>query len=174
MVRQVAALLLTSGLVSYLGACRTVDLAGRAPTASLSTDSTEIGVHKSGSVYLAKIGFTYVNTTSKPVSKAGCGGPPFPQVEKKVNGRWVAAFYAAYLMCLTKPDFMIPSGGSFRNAVQFHAYEPGHHSGPELLVGSIDGIYRLRWDFVEGTDATAKDARKVLATSNEFRMVLTK
>jgi len=129
-------------------------------------------VRHSGFTYHAKIGFVYTNTTAKPVSKAGCGSPPFPGLEKKVNDQWVAAYYPLYLMCLTKPDFMLESGQTYRGVLEFMAHEPGHHTGPELRVDSIDGIYRLRWDFAEGTDATAKGARRVQSISNEFRMVL--
>jgi hypothetical protein len=43
---------------------------------------------------------------------------------------------------------------------------------PRLDVTSIDGVYRLRWDFVEGTDASVHGAKVVKSTSNEFRMVL--
>ena len=168
---NVLAILFVVGSVAYTGACETIGLS-RPPTASLRTDSTQIGARRSGFAVFAKIGFTYTNTTSNPVSKAGCGGPQFPALEKKVNDRWVAAYYPIYLMCLTKPDFMIPSGQSFHSELQFEAYEPGHHTGPELLVGSIDGIYRLRWDLVQGTDATVRGAKSVIATSNEFRMVL--
>jgi len=67
---------------------------------------------------------------------------------------------------------MIASGGTFKGVLNFSAFEPGHNWGPELRVASIDGIYRLRWDFAEGTDATASGVRKVESTSNEFRMVL--
>lgn len=103
---------------------------------------------------------------------AGCGGPPFPTLEKKVNGQWVTAYYPNYLLCLTKPDFRVEGGQSYRDVLQFWAFEPGHVSGATLMVDSIDGIYRLRWNFREGIDALAKDARPVESISNEFRMVL--
>jgi hypothetical protein len=51
------------------------------------------------------------------------------------------------------------------------ASAPGHNMMPELKVDSIDGTYRLRWIFSEGTEAS-RDARKVEGISNEFRMVL--
>ena len=44
---------------------------------------------------------------------------------------------------------------------------PGNNTYPTLMVDSIDGTYRLRWDFSEGAVAHAKGARKVAATSNE-------
>jgi hypothetical protein len=93
-------------------------------------------------------------------------------LEKKLNDQWVAAYYPFYPMCLTKPDFMLESGQKYSGILEFMAFEPGNRTGPELVVDSIDGIYRLRWDFAEGTDATAKGARRVQSISNEFRMVL--
>jgi hypothetical protein len=75
-------------------------------------------------------------------------------------------------MCLTKPDFTLQSGKSFRGVLPFAAYEPGHNTMPTLDVASIDGVYRLRWDFVQGADASVRGAPIVKSTSNEFRMVL--
>ena len=63
--RKNLALLVIVGSVSYSGACETLGIADRQLSASLRTDSAEIGVHKSGNAYLAKIGFLYVNTTSQ-------------------------------------------------------------------------------------------------------------
>jgi hypothetical protein len=155
-----------------LFACGPLHLSREAPTASLRTDSAEVGVHRNGFAYVANIGFTYVNTTDKPVSKAGCGFPPLPELEKRVDGKWVSAYSPGYLLCLSKPDFMLRSGEAYHGVIPFLAYEPGHNAAPRLDVASIDGIYRLRWDMVEGTDATDKDARIIRSTSNEFRMVL--
>jgi len=63
--RKILALPLIIGFASYFGGCETLGIADRQPSASLRTDSAEIGVHKSGNAYLAKIGFLYVNTTSQ-------------------------------------------------------------------------------------------------------------
>jgi hypothetical protein len=129
-------------------------------------------VRLSGFVYSADIGFVYTNTTAKPVSKAGCGSPVFPTLEKNVKDKWVPAYYPIYLACLSKPDFMLRSGEEYHGVLHFMAFEPGHNAGPTLMVDSIDGIYQLRWDFAEGTDATANGVRRIESTSNEFRMVL--
>lgn len=164
--------LVAIGFFVSLGACQTLGPSELPLTASLQTDSAEIGVHHSGFAYGAEIGFVYTNTTSGPVSKGGCGGPPFPDLQKKVNGTWVYAYNPIYLLCLTKPDFKLESGQSFRGVLRFGAFDPGHNTEPVLKVDSIDGIYRLQWTFAEGTDAAAKDARRVESTSNEFRMIL--
>jgi hypothetical protein len=157
--------------LSFLAACQTLGVSAPPLTASLRTDSTQVTVHRSGFNYAATIGFAYTNTTPRPVSKRGCGVTP-PELEKKVNGQWVTAYRPVLLMCLRVPDFSIGSGQTYRDALQFMAAEPGHNIGPVLDVDSIDGVYRLRWDLVEGTDAGAKGARIVKSTSNEFRMVL--
>ena len=159
-------------LIVVLAACHTLKPPTRPLTTALRADSAEIHVRRSDYAFIANIPFVFTNTTAKALSVAGCGGPVFPALEKRVNNRWVEAYYPAYLSCLTKPDFMLKSGEEFRNVLQFSAYEPGHNTHPLLEVESIDGIYRLRWFLAEGTDATAKDARRVEATSNEFRMVL--
>ena len=157
--------------LSVLTACQTVGVSSPTLSASLRTDSTQVSVHRSGFNYIATIGFVYTNTTSTPVSKRGCGVTP-PDLEKKVNGEWVIAYRPVLPMCLRVPDFSIASGQTYHDLLQFMAAEPGHNTFPVLDVGSIDGIYRLRWDLVEGADAGAKGARTVKSTSNEFRMVL--
>jgi hypothetical protein len=165
------AAVLTLGAISYLDACQALGLSRRELTASLHVDSTEISVHATEVGYRAKIPFVYVNTTPGPVSKGGCGFPPFPELQKKVDGKWVAAYYPAYLLCLTKPDYSLPSGGTYRGVLDFFAAKPGHNTEPTLRVDSIDGVYRLEWDFVEGADTEVKKARTVRAISNEFRMI---
>lgn len=140
--------------------------------ASLRTDSTEIGVHSNEIGFNAKIGFVYTNTTDGPVAKAGCGFPPFPELQKKVDGQWVPAYYPVYLLCLTKPDFSLPSGSSYRGVLDFFAAKPGQSWAPVLLVDSIDGVYRLEWDFVQGTDTEFGNGKIVKSFSNEFHMVL--
>jgi N-acetylglutamate synthase-like GNAT family acetyltransferase len=159
-------------LIVFVAACGALSPLKQPLTASLRADSAEIHVRRSGFTYSANIPFVYTNTTANPVSMAGCGGPYWPALEKKVNDRWVAAYYPNRLLCLIKPDFMIESGKTYRDVLQFAAYEPGHNIGPDLRVDSIDGTYRLRSVFAEGTDATAKDVGSVEAISNEFRMVL--
>lgn len=154
------------------GACDPSRLAHPELTASLRADSAEIGVRSSELGFSAKIGFVYTNTTDGPVAKAGCGFPPLPELQKKVDGQWVPAYYPVYLLCLTKPDFSLPSGSSYRGVLDFFAARPGQNWAPVLLVDSIDGVYRLEWDFVEGTDTEIKNARIIKAFSNEFRMVL--
>ena len=158
--------------LASLMACETLKPLRRPLTASLRTDSAEIGVQFRPPVYVAKIGFVFVNTTAGPISKAGCGGLPDPQVEKKVDGHWVPAYHPVDLACRITPDFRIESGATLRGVVSFGAYERGHNTYPELLVDSIDGIYRLWWSFVQGADASLKSARRVDAVSDEFRMVL--
>jgi hypothetical protein len=82
------------------------------------------------------------------------------------------AYDPVYPMCLTLPGLVLKAGESHHGVLSFMAAEPGHHWFPILNVDSIDGIYRLRWDFREGVDALAKGGRTVTSVSNEFRMVL--
>lgn len=158
--------------LTYQVACASLSRNRKPLSAYLHTDSTEIGVQFRGNAYVARIGFVLINNTGGPISRAGCGGPGWPDVEKKVNERWVPAYYPVYLACRMIPDFSWESGAAHRDAVAFMAFEPGHRMMPELLVDSIDGVYRLHWNFSEGREAGAKGARRVEAISNEFRMVL--
>jgi hypothetical protein len=173
---EVPASLLAIGALAVLAGCQT--LGSRAPaTASLRTDSAQVVAHHSGFGYGADIGFLYTNTTTKTVSKAGCGGPTPPDLEKKVNDHWVRAYDPIYPSCLTLPGLVLKPGESHHGVLRFMAAEPGHNTYPMLNVASIDGIYRLRWDFgegVEGVDDLVKDRhrRTVTSVSNEFRMVL--
>jgi L,D-peptidoglycan transpeptidase YkuD (ErfK/YbiS/YcfS/YnhG family) len=154
-----------------LTACHGLNLTPRPSHAVLSVNPTEIHVQRRGFGYWATIPFVYVNTTAAPVSKVSCGIPS-PFVEKKVNGRWVHADDEGLIQCRSSPDFSIGSGRNYSSVVRWIAHERGHNTGPELRVDSIGGIYRLRWDFVEGTVADAPGARKVETVSNEFRMTL--
>ena len=170
--RKGLATLLCAIPLAYLGACQSLGFSNRPLTAFLRTDSAEVTVRHSGHAYFANIGFVYTNTTSGPVAQGGCGFPPFPTLEKKVKGQWILAYNPIYLACLTKPDFMLPSGASYHGVIPFTAYERGQNTSPTLDVDSIDGVYRLRWDFAQGTDESEEGARRVVSTSNEFRMVL--
>jgi len=158
--------------VAYLAGCQSLLPPPEPLHAPIVTDSSEIGVSFRGNVYVAKIGFTFTNTTGHLISRAGCGGPGWPAVEKKVKDRWVPAYYPVYPMCRTIPDFSWEPGAQIRDQVSFMAFAPGHNTMPELIVDSIDGIYRLHWGFTQGRNASAEKARRVDAVSNEFRMIL--
>lgn len=158
--------------------CRTLQRSRAPLRAELRTDSTEIGVHL-GPNYIANIGFVFVNTTAGPVSLSGCGGPPMPELEKLVNGNWMAAYHPVVLACLSIPDFYLPSGATYRNEVRFMAAARGTNTFPQLEVDSINGVYRLRWVLKEGMGIRSPadinnraDSRLVEAISNQFRMIL--
>jgi hypothetical protein len=164
--------LLTIGSLQSLVACQTLVPSRRPASVLLRTDSTVIGAHHSGFYYIAKIGFILVNTTPEPISRRGCGGPGWPYLEKKVGDRWVAAYSPVVAACLTLPDWSLPSGATYRGLLDLMAFEPGHNAAPELMVDSIDGIFRLTWGFAQGTDPSVKGVRKVESVSNEFRITL--
>lgn len=137
----------------------------------LSVTPAEIHVQHTGIAYSASIPFVYVNTTSSPVSRRGCG-ISLPYLERKVGDRWVSAYDRIEAACLTLPDFSVPRGRSYAGVLPVFAFEPGHNTLPEWNGSGIDGTYRLRWDFVEGTVADRSGARKVESFSNEFKMKL--
>jgi hypothetical protein len=172
--RKALAAILVMGAPICLVACQTLGFSRKPLTASLRTDSAQVAVHRSGIGYIANIGFAYTNTTDKLVSKAGCGGPYFPALEKKVKNRWVSAYAPNYLACLVDPSLVVESGETYHGTLPYRVYEPGHHTVPTVQVDSIDGLYRLRWVLSQGPRETAEGARRVESTSNEFRMVLIK
>ena len=158
--------------IGLLAACQSFGVRRTPLHALLLTDSSEVSAYHRGIGYHANIGFTLTNNTGRTISRAGCGGPGWPSLEKKVNSQWVAAYYPAVLLCRTIPDYSWPPGARFHDVLQFAAVERGHNIHPEIRVDSIDGIYRLHWSFTEGTEAGAKGARTVEAISNEFAMKL--
>jgi len=159
-------------LLSLLVACQALIPPRAPPLIAIHTDSAEVGVHFNQYTYFGKIGFSFVNDTGTPLSRAGCGGPGWPDLEKNVDGRWVPAYYQVYLTCRTTPDFFLPPGATYRSVLDFMAFEPGHNTAPELLVKTIDGVYRLHWGFVAAQRTDEMGARPVELISNEFRMVL--
>jgi hypothetical protein len=163
---------LTALLVCLPVGCQTLRFHPEPLHAPIVTDSSEISVLFRDNAYVAKIGFTFTNTTGHPISRAGCGGPGWPDVEKKVDDRWMPAYYPVYLLCRTIPDFSLEPGAQIRDQVSFMAFARGHNTMPELMVDSIDGVYRLHWSFTEGRNASTENARRVDAVSNEFRIVL--
>ena len=138
----------------------------------LRTDSAEFGVQASGYFYRAAIPFTYTNESGNALSKAGCGGPQLPTLEKKVGDNWVVAYYAIYALCLDTPDFAVENGATYHSVLKVDVSQPGHNFAPELRVDSIEGTYRLRWELSSGREAGAKGAKTVSSTSNEFRLEL--
>src|ERR1700737_3637912 len=154
-----SATLLAVGSLLWFGACQTLRLSRAPLTAPIRTDSVQIGVRHGGYTYKAEIGLVFTNTTPNPVSTAvWC--PPFQRLEKKVQDHWVRA--TAYNNCLLSagmPGLTIESGQSYRDVFQLLASDHGHAGWPELRVDSIDGIFRLRWDFVEGTNPSATGGR---------------
>jgi hypothetical protein len=156
----------------YLSGCQTLRSRQDPLHVAIVTDSQEIAVTLEGISYRASIGFTFTNTTGRVISRSGCGGPGWPDVEKNVGDRWVPAFYQIYLACRTYPDFSWQPGAKFHDRVTFMAFVRGKRNLPELMVDSIDGVYRLHWSFTEGRDPSAKNARRVDAISNSFHMTL--
>lgn len=159
--------------LSRVAACSLLWLIGCQPTSPIAsgstpvlrTESTEFAVQAIGYFYRTTIPFTYTNETGDVVSKQGCGGPELPIMEKKVGDRWVVAYNAIYNDCLTIPDFAVETGATYQGVLYVDVSQPGHNSGPELRVDSIEGTYRLTWDLSSGRKAGAKGSRIVSSTS---------
>jgi hypothetical protein len=100
-----------------------------------------------------------VNTTQNQIS-GGC----LPNLEKKVNGKWVTAHFGVMLGC---NGLTLELERSYRDTVPYFA----SNITTELRGAPIEGTYRLRWRFVEGKDLSDERARKVEAISNEFHLI---
>ena len=141
-------------LLIALHACQTLRQSEPAYTL-LRTDSAEIAVG-GGLIY---IGMVLVNTTQNQIS-GGC----LPNLEKKVNEKWVTAHFGVMLGC---NGLTLEPGRSYRDTVPYFA----SNIATELRGAPIEGTYRLRSRFVEGKDLSDERARKVEAISNEFRLI---
>jgi hypothetical protein len=172
MKRKIFTMMFLVLILGSLGGCQTLRGARPPLHALLVTDSTEVTAYHRGIGYTAKIGFTFTNTTGKTIARSGCGWPGSPDLEKKVDSRWVIAYNPVVLTCRTSPDFSWEPGTRLHDVLQFAAAERGHNFDPVINVDSIPGVYRLRWTFTVGTEAGAKGARSVEAISNEFVMKL--
>jgi hypothetical protein len=90
-------------------------------------------------------------------------------LEKKMGNEWKALPANSILYC---------SGGTFESGEIFHTqFEMLASNILEDLsiqdprgIKSIDGVYRLRWHFVEGRDPQSIRARPVSGVSNEFQL----
>jgi hypothetical protein len=137
---------------------------------AFTTDSTRYSVRREGILYRANIGYPLANRSGGTISQNYCRTPTPPKVEKRVGDRWVAAYHAVVLLCLTLPPFRIRDGETYSSTVPFAAAPPGLNVGPELLVSPVPGIYRLRWGFSVGPDPAA-NGPTVEVISNEFQLV---
>ena len=155
-------------LLTELAGCRTLREGSSELRLSFVTDSSHVTVYDRGNAYVGNIAYTLTNTTNQPISRSGCGGPGYPDLEKKVSNRWVVAYDNISLACRTHPDFSWDPGSQIRDVLRFTAFKPGHNTYPQIRVDSIDGTYRLRWSFTEGRQEGAKGARSIEAVSNEF------
>jgi hypothetical protein len=85
-------------------------------------------------------------------------------MQKKVNAKWVPADFGNVLGC---PGQSLERGSTLRDTlIVFTSNLIEQLKG----VSPLDGVYRLRWPFVEGPNSQAMRARKMEALSNEFRM----
>lgn len=159
-----------AGLIA--SACHSVNSPDPSLRASLVADSAQFTVVHQGTFFNGQIGFTFTNTTQSVVSRAGCGGPGWPELQKNVDGRWVTAYDQISLACRTIPDFSWQPGELMHSVLQFSVAERGQSFYPQLNVASIDGVYRLRWTFAVGREAGAPGAQEVEAISNRFRLRL--
>ena len=158
--RAKAAAVLSLACALHIAGCRTFQY-HEPYLHMLQTDSPEVGVRGA----IVTIGFSFANMTGKQI----CGDCD-PMLERKVKDEWK-----------TLPVNSLPScvGLTFERGAIFHTQFEMLASNiledfrlPSLQgVASIDGVYRLRWRFVEGGDPHSTRARRVSGVSNEFHLL---
>jgi len=99
----------------------------------LQTDSAELTLRG-----FTRIGFAFANTAGKPISSQSC----YPILEKKINDEWKTLPFSTLLDCF---GTTLESGVIFHNEVGVFAANIADLLGRSK---SIDGTYRLRWQFV--------------------------
>jgi hypothetical protein len=126
----------------------------------LQTDSAEVAVRGA----IVRIGFSFANMTGKPIS-GGCE----PILERMINAKWKLLPRTTLLDCM---GITLERGAIFHTQFEMltsHVVEDLALAGVRG-ADSIDGVYRLRWSFVEGRDSHSARARPVSGVSNEFRL----
>jgi len=113
------------------------------------------------------INYSYVNRTGGVVFLPSCKKPYRPLLEKKVEGRWVAAVDSIGLVC-GGPPVRIGLGKTYRDTFAVEAFLPGNNMHPELKIDvrEIEGEYRLVHVFSGQNRPFPLEAR----ISNEFRL----
>ena len=127
----------------------------------LQTDSAAVAVSSA----VVRIGFSFANMTGKPIS-----GDCDPIMERKISDKWKALPVNSLLNCFGST---LETGVIFHNQFEMLASTIVEDLAQVGLRGtaSIDGVYRLRWRFVEGRDAHSTRGRPVTGVSNEFHLV---
>jgi len=160
------AILSATSVVLCVSSCQTVSRSEPA-FALLRVDSPEIVLGPGGNNGGPWVGFTFVNTTTRPISSGMCS----PNLEAKVADKWVVAFYGVVLGC---------DGATFERGETYRERVPIFGSGLANQIDirrrseSGDNLYRLSWKFLEGKDRTSKRARSVQAFSNAFRITVSR
>jgi hypothetical protein len=167
-IRLTACATLVAACCLNLGACKTLNHPVTT-SALMRTDTTEFSVGRSGQSYGAKIGFVFENTAGGAISSGMC----LPNVEKRVmrKGRqvWEAVSFGMVMGCDGR-GFV--RGQTYREFLLFSAPNMETYMSPDHWINTIDGTYRLRWSFVEGTSLASRRARRIEGVSNEFHMTL--
>ena len=151
-------------LVLCVSNCQTVSRS-KPVFALLRVDSPEIVLGPGADNRGPWVGFTFVNTTTEPISSGMCS----PNLEAKVADKWVVAFYGAVLGC---ERVTFERGESYRERVPIFGSGLANQIDIRRRSESGDNLYRLNWKFVEGKDWASKSARSVQAFSNAFRITV--
>jgi|SRR5450759_415022 len=158
------AILSATSVVLCVSSCQTVSRSQPA-FVLLRVDSPEIVLGPGANNRGSWVGFTFVNTTTKPISSGMCS----PNLEAKVADKWVVAFHGVVLGC---DGAIFERGETYRERVPIFGSGLENHIDIRRRSDSGDNWYRLSWKFVEGKDRTSEGARSVQAFSNAFRIAV--
>jgi hypothetical protein len=147
-----------------VSSCQTADRSQPA-FALLRIDSPEIVLGPGTNNRGPWVGFTFVNTTTKPISSGMC----LPNLEARVADKWVVAFYGVVLGC---GGASFEPGQAYRERVPIFGFGLENNIDIRRRSESGDNLYRLSWKFVEGKERTSNGGRSVQAFSNAFRITV--
>jgi hypothetical protein len=111
---------------------------------AIRTDRIEYRLHDTGFGLETEIPFTFRNRAGGPVYVQNCGGNAPPMLQKLEDGRWVKAWAAIVLDCLSSP-IVIKGGATYADTLRVFGGHPGNNWYPKFDVPRVPGTYRLLW-----------------------------
>jgi len=181
---------LFSSLLSFVWTNHAPDLAQT--DAPIQTDKPEYQVtyepssmllsnDKQGSVtyrpkaFKVTINSTYTNRTGSTVYIPVCQVPSQPNLEKKVEGKWVVAYGPGGRLCRGVPVRIEP-GETYRDTFKVEAFWPRQNGNLDFFDEEIEGTYRLVYDLHDiYIHPMGREPDRLLPLeeriSNEFRLI---
>jgi hypothetical protein len=112
--------------------------------ALFQTDSLAYTLRAGFNGYDGEIGVTFTNRTTGTVYIVNCLEDTHLYLEKRVDGRWKAAWSPAVRACLS-PPITIGIGATYRPRLWIFGGYPNSNTYPQFSIPDIAGEYRAVW-----------------------------